>query len=163
MKKKEREEGTENMPDHAVYRQQQGVTGWRKAPPPAKANPRRKHLTAWVKCGDGVGWSWMGPRRGSFSAPWAHPCLGRDRRWRRGPPVWLERGRKVGQRGEERRGETSWLLTGRRDGDGVWNMSRSVLSTLPLSLSRSIHSLFSPLQAQVNGERKGWRVTGENK
>lgn len=69
MKKKEREEGTENMPDHAVYRQQQGVTGWRKAPPPAKANPRRKHLTAWVKCGDGVGWSWMGPRRGSFSAP----------------------------------------------------------------------------------------------
>lgn len=41
-KKKKREERTENMPDHAVYRQQQGVTGPRKAGapcPPAEANP----------------------------------------------------------------------------------------------------------------------------
>lgn len=97
----------------------------------------------------------MGPHRvgwGVLLCTVSSSCLRRDGRQRE---VWLDREREregeeaEEQAREERRGETSRLITGRRDGDDVEHVMIGLIHS-PLMQ----HTL-PPSQVQVNGEREG--------
>lgn len=71
-KKKKREERTEDMPDHAVYRQQQGVMGQRKAGAPPLQKLSQEEASESLG-GVSFGVELDGSPGGSYSTPRAHP------------------------------------------------------------------------------------------